>query len=333
MEDKIFYDYDKLVSYGATVSMLCGGRGIGKSYGAKKWVIRDFLKRGNQFVYIRRYKEEMKEATAEFFSDVCAEFPDHEFSYKGKKFYIDGEVMGFSVVLTTSAIVKSKPFPNVKTVIFDEFQIEKGSLYRYLSNEVIAFLELLESIMRTRNVRVWMISNNMSTSNPYFLYWNINMPKDCEFKRFHDGDILVQNIKSSEKFLEMKEKSPIGRLVKGTKYGDYNLENKALNDSKSFIKKKSGNCVLYFVFVLKNRTFGVWLDDDCYMFISQDYDPNYPLKVAFNPDDHDEGTILQSKISPYIKNIIAHFNDAHLCFENQEIKNILMDFLARCIRF
>lgn len=34
----------------------------GKTFGAKEVVIRDFLKNQNEFVYLRRYEAELKEA-------------------------------------------------------------------------------------------------------------------------------------------------------------------------------------------------------------------------------------------------------------------------------
>ena len=52
----MYYDFSKLVSYNALLSFVIGERGVGKTFGAKKFVINDFLKNGNQFVYLRRYK-------------------------------------------------------------------------------------------------------------------------------------------------------------------------------------------------------------------------------------------------------------------------------------
>ena len=48
----MFYDYSKLLSYNALLNFVIGERGVGKSFGAKKFVITDYLKNGNEFVYI-----------------------------------------------------------------------------------------------------------------------------------------------------------------------------------------------------------------------------------------------------------------------------------------
>ena len=51
----MFYDYNKVLSYNAMFNFIIGERGVGKTFGAKKFCINRFLKYGEQFVYIRRY--------------------------------------------------------------------------------------------------------------------------------------------------------------------------------------------------------------------------------------------------------------------------------------
>lgn len=56
----MYWDINKSLSYNALFNFIIGARGVGKSYGAKKLAIQNFLKKGKQFVYVRRYKEELK---------------------------------------------------------------------------------------------------------------------------------------------------------------------------------------------------------------------------------------------------------------------------------
>ena len=62
----LYLDYNKICSYNAMVNMIIGGRGIGKSYGAKKMVMKNFLKRGEEFIYLRRYKQELQKTSRTF---------------------------------------------------------------------------------------------------------------------------------------------------------------------------------------------------------------------------------------------------------------------------
>lgn len=55
----MYYDINNTLSYNALFNIVLGGRGIGKSYQWKIKAVRDFLKKGKQFGYIRRYKDEL----------------------------------------------------------------------------------------------------------------------------------------------------------------------------------------------------------------------------------------------------------------------------------
>ena len=114
---------------------------FGKSYGAKKFVVNQFLKKQSQFIYLRRYENELKSVfqkdknnTKDFFDDIKNEFKNHELIAKNKKFYIDGECFGFAKRLTEAQDLKSATFENVKIIILDEYPIEKNKRY-YLPDE------------------------------------------------------------------------------------------------------------------------------------------------------------------------------------------------------
>ena len=65
---------------------------------------------------------------------------------KGNTFYCDNQICGFAMTLSTAQDLKGTSFSKVKYLIFDEFIIEEGQKKYYLSNEVLIFLNLLETI-------------------------------------------------------------------------------------------------------------------------------------------------------------------------------------------
>lgn len=79
----LYYNYSKILSYNAFINILIGERGVGKTYGASKMVINNFIKKGKQFAYIRRYKSDLKEAVPQFFEALKSnnEFPRAYFLY------------------------------------------------------------------------------------------------------------------------------------------------------------------------------------------------------------------------------------------------------------
>ena len=64
-----WYNFDRINSYNAFFHFILTNRGYGKSYGAKKRCIDRFLKYGEQFVYVRRYKTELKKI-GKYFDDI-----------------------------------------------------------------------------------------------------------------------------------------------------------------------------------------------------------------------------------------------------------------------
>lgn len=340
MSDNIFYDYQRILSYNALLNFIIGERGVGKSYGAKKYVAQRFIKKHKQFVYLRRYKTELKQAMMKngnpiFFDQIKNDksMKNHILSNKNDTMYIDGKLCGYAMPLSVANILKSSSYEEVDTIIFDEFIIDKGN-YHYLQNEVIQLLDVIETVARLRDIRVLFLGNAISITNPYFTFFNLSLPYNSDIKTFKDGLIVVNYIKNL-KYREVKKSTRFGKLIDGTEYGKYAIDNEFLRDSKSFIRKKTKNCKFYFILVINGKHYGVWCDyKDGLMFISNDYDPNCPVIFSINPDDHNENTLLiRCRTSPFFKSIIEHFRLARLCFENQQIKNNVMQYLVKHLTY
>ena len=92
-----WYNYDKINSYNAMLNIIMTNRGFGKSYGSKKMAIKNFLKKGEQFVYVRRYKTEITKQFKQFFDDIKQEFPEHDFKINGNRAYIDDKICGYAI--------------------------------------------------------------------------------------------------------------------------------------------------------------------------------------------------------------------------------------------
>jgi hypothetical protein len=143
-----------------------------QSYAWKVHPIKRFLKYGEQFIYLRRYKPELKKVN-QYFDNVKEEFPGIELKVKGREFYVNGKLAGWAIPLSSWQSEKSNAYPNVSTIIFDEFLREKDNS-GYMPNEVSALLNLMDTVFRDReNCRCVALSNAVSVVNPYFLYFNL----------------------------------------------------------------------------------------------------------------------------------------------------------------
>ena len=345
MNENIYYDINKMLSYNALLSFVIGERGVGKSYGAKKYVAKRFIKKGKQFAYVRRYKTELKEALIKkgehiFWKQIQKdkEVNNYKFDNDKELLYINEKIAGYAIPLSISNILKSSTYDNVDTIIFDEFIIDNGN-YHYLADEVVKILELIETLGRLRDIRVIFLGNAISITNPYFEYFNITIPYNSEIKiikRDKNGNplILINYIKNL-KYREVKKESRFGQLIEGTKYGEYAIDNNFLRDSKFFIRKKTKLAKFYFILKLGGKNLGIWCDyKEGLMFISKDYDPNCPIIFSIKYEDHDERTLLvRGRTSPWFKSIIEHYRMASLCFENQQIKNNVMNVLVKFLTY
>ena len=324
----MYYDYSKILSYNAFINFLVGERGVGKTYGASKFVTKSFINKDEEFVYIRRYKTELSKSVPEFFKPLINnnEFPNHELTSKGGKFLIDNKIAGYSMTLTTAQNLKSTNFPKVKNIIFDEFIIEEGQ-HHYLKNEVENFLGLIETIARMRDVRIFMLANAVTITNPYFLYFDITLPYNTDIKTYKDGVILLQYMYNPE-YREAKANTKFGKLTAGTEYSKYANENNFRLDNKNFIEKKTGTSKCSFGIKYKDNLFGIWFDYSVgKIFVSNNI--NTTQIFACTLDDHTPNTMLLSAIKDYTswKTFIKNYKLGNVYYENIKIKNIVQELI------
>ena len=66
----MWYDLNKTLSHNAFINIVIGSRGTGKTYALKNKALNNYLKKGEQFIYLRRYKEESKRIRNSLFADL-----------------------------------------------------------------------------------------------------------------------------------------------------------------------------------------------------------------------------------------------------------------------
>jgi len=240
-------------------------------------------------------------------------------------------VFGYGIPLSTANILKSASFPKVKTLIFDEFLIDNGT-YHYLRNEVIQFLDVIETIARLRDVRVILLGNAITISNPYFDFFKLSLPYNSEFKTFKNGTIVVNYIKN-EAYREKKKSTRFGQLIDGTEYGEYAIDNAFLRDNDSFIAKRDKDARVYSTIVLKGEKYGIWRNwKTGFVYISKDFEPSNPCVFAFDINDHTENTIYtKARNSTWFSPVLNAYKMGCLFFESQKIKNDFTSIIGRCM--
>lgn len=278
--------------------LLTGGRGIGKTTNLTADAISDFMKNGNEFAYVRRYKTELAKCK-ELLQPIVSETDTKAigngiFQYQCHKVRI-----GYGLALSLQASFKSGvDFSKVSTLIFDEAILMPGSS-RYLPNEVTMFLELLSTVFRTRkNYRVFILGNNADLFNPYNAYFNI--PRFTDVYKDRARGIWCENLKHSASLLLKEEETPLHRLTADTDYGRYHYDNEVFSDVKCVVGLKPKNAVLMFRIVYNDFTLNIYrvgiiemyvelrekvIKDSISYVMYEDNKPNYLSMEMMRNDD------------------------------------------------
>lgn len=257
-DDGIHYNCNKFYSYSVFLGMIDGGRGIGKT---TTMLIKGLLEcnKGNEFIYIRRYKPEIKKfVTKNSLNPIIENVLYKGDGSGGYTAMFDGNTIGYLLPLVTYRSYKSVDFSKVTLIIFDEAFVKSNNSYRYLVDEVVQFLEFVSTVVRTRtNVRVVLLGNNEDMFSPYHTFFNIPMYD----KYYIDAErgIYCEHAKNSASLLEEEKKTGLYKLIKGTAYGDYHYENKLLTSGVSInVADKPSNASLLFRICIEGQTVNVY---------------------------------------------------------------------------
>lgn len=320
-----WYSPQQLLSYDRIVHMCIGERSIGKSYAFKKYPIDKFLKDGKKFIYLRRYKPELKKLGT-YFDDIAEIYPTHNFTVKGWKLFCDGKLMGQAIPLSMWQSEKGTNYPEYDTIIFDEFIREKDKS-GYMPNEVSAFLNICHTVFRKRKgVRAFCLSNSVTEVNPYFLEFNIQLEKN---KRFNfSGDKEFKNfvvVENTNGFYTpgYEEMSDFEKMISHMEYGKMALNNEFTNDTKDFLKSKSKESKFQFTIIYKGRHMGIWADaGKGELYVSKSHDPKTKKVFPMSLDDQQENMNYEVgwKDNYHLLKLVTAFKKGYLRFDNQVIK-------------
>lgn len=208
------------------INIRIGGRGLGKSFSAYRFLIDDFLRYGNKFVLIRRQQTDIES----LLTDIACYY-DNKISYEHHKqacitdIFIDDNLCGYMISLSCGIKYKSHNFL-CDNILFDEF-IKTPTERKIAKDEYIVFFEILETIIRDRtNVTVLMLSNAVTSYNDYFLQWRI-LVGDLQPNEMHvinDVTNLIM-LPSTHEYMERKKQTLTYKSSVGTGYHDYAYNN------------------------------------------------------------------------------------------------------------
>ena len=186
--EKKFYRLDNILKHDADYNIIFGERSNGKTYAALEYGVKRFVESGfkEQTAIVRRWREDIKGKRAETLysaltsNDRIRELTNGEYSevfYFNGRWYLSNydedlqkhvphtKPLAYSFALSEMEHDKSTSYPDITTIVFDEFLTRRY----YLPDEFILFMNVLSTIIRHRsNVKIFMLGNTVNKYCPYF---------------------------------------------------------------------------------------------------------------------------------------------------------------------
>ena len=238
-----YFSLHPILTRNAWMSIIVGNRSAGKTYSFKDWAIRDWLKSGKEWVYCRRYKDELTTKDT-FFDDIAFKY-DLEVTVRGwrafakKKGEKEWKPFGYFMALSHQQRYKGTNLPNVNKLCLDEFIIE-NTRNKYIPDEVNQLMSLCVTIDRDRNeLKVVLFSNAGVLNNPYFNEYDIKA-SDLVLSQWikrNNGSVLFHHYIPDSDTKETLVTSHMA-MIAPKEYNDYAYDNMFFDAGNEFIIPK-----------------------------------------------------------------------------------------------
>lgn len=341
-----WYNFDKLYSYDCVQNYIVGSRGEGKTFGAVLRGIRAFLANGEEFIYLRRVQPEIDMSSGSFFHAMERKnmFPDWDFrvttvdsmrvGQMAPKSSRDDETrpwktVCYFAVLSKAQEYKSKNFPYVTLIIFDEF-IKEKSHSRYLpGNEFETFMGFYATVDRSEDrVKVLFLANSVSIMNPYFLELDIQPDMLPEYSR-HEGGYVLVHITDNKDFKGEVSATRMGRFLEGRSFGEYAIGNQFADNHAELILKKPSHARYWMSLETKKGTFSVWRDPDTKRYFIQAKRPKIEVMLTLLAENMSDTKRLVTVNGQALELLRTGFTHGRAYFDKPSTRNAFAEIFKR----
>lgn len=356
-----FYQLDRIKELKCQYNLIFGKRSNGKTYSVLKEIIWRYAKHGEQGAYLRRYREDfigkrgqqmfaamvsdgiIERATDGKWNMVKYQSSQWFFARKDEKtdrIITDNAPFCFGFSLAQMEHDKSTSYPNITTVVFDEFISRMG----YLPNEFVLFMNVLSTIIRQRNnVTIYMLGNTVNKYCPYFKEMGLGHIEDME-----EGKIDVYSYGKSK--LRVAVERCINHNIGGRKSDVYfAFDNPSLEmitggawelDLYPHCPRKYEDEDITFKFFLKFNDQilqgdVVELDDCCFIFFHRKSgDIRHPDRdlifcEEYDPRPNHVRNLRKSSLD-VVRQIAKFFVDSKVFYQDNDVGEIVRNYLQFC---
>lgn len=341
------YYYDRLrtqiLPRNADVNLIIGARGLGKTYGVRRYMLEDYIKNNICFVEVTRYREENNDVAAKYFDRIIEDniFPDYDFRVHNKVAEIrrngdkNWRTCGYFIPLSLQQQKKKSTYVNVRNICMDEIIIDPDDIYHhYLRNEYEQLANLVDTVTRERaddsklrKPRIFLLGNACDAYNPYFKHYDVPLEPDFGLQ-WLDGKTCIFDYVEDDKYAEQKTKNTVaGRMMKNN--ADVAAKNKFKHYNTDFLEKPHKHAKLTYVFRWLRREYGVYVDLRCgYVFVSSKYDAGAHVPYfAITTDDNKLNYLTANVAKDLIRNLTSYYALGYLRYDTVETQHAVIAML------
>lgn len=284
MKKPRFIKWQDVLSYDALFNLIIAKRELGKTFGLREQMLRDYFSNGESHVAIVRYKDDISVVANDYFGQIIAETKDRKLkaTLENYEFQTCGNLIKIRkkggkkkekwadivriIPLSKATRYKQASMHNLRRVVFDEALIDKSidTYTRYLPNEFSLFQNLIGTLQRYSEkdssgkprLRVYLMGNAVDLINPYFAKLGITEPPNFGGQWFA-GKTWYFYYPDPKNFAIKSSNSQMAERL-GDRAGDYG--NQFDTDASKFIESKPSRAKFSFGVVYRGEQFGVWGD-------------------------------------------------------------------------
>lgn len=220
-----YYNLKPILEKNAQWNIIFGERSNGKTYSVLKYGLENYVKHKKQLAIVRRWQDdftgkrgqvmfdslvsnnEVKKLTKGEWTGItyyASKWYLHRYDEEEKKI-VDQQPFAYGFAVSSMEHDKSTSYPNITTILFDEFISSSGR--GYLTDEFVLFCNVCSTIIRQRDdVKIILCGNTINKYNPYFSELGLKHIKDMK-----QGSIDVYTYGESSLRVAVEYCSPISK--------------------------------------------------------------------------------------------------------------------------
>lgn len=355
-----FYSLDSILSHDAIYNVIFGERSNGKTFSVLKYALQRFVENGEQLALVRRWQDDFIGKRGQQMYDalvaegVVSELTDGEWTsiyYYASRWFLcrydketgkretDETPLAFGFSISAMEHDKSTSYPNITTILFDEFLTRT----MYLPDEFVLFMNVVSTIVRHRtNVKIFMLGNTVNKYCPYFAEMGLSHIKemkagDIDVYRYGDSELTVAveyclpNKKGKQSDLYFAFDNPKLSMITG---GAWEME---IYPHLPYKYKPKDVLFTYFIKfdsdVLQCEIVNV--NDCCFTFIHRkstelkDMDNDLIYSTEYDPRPNWKRKITKP-LTPLEKKISIFFAKDKVYYQDNEVGEIVRNYLQWC---